>query len=484
MDYQALVIWLLQIILFDSGYMKRDVCSPLVRRMYDREIEDVTKTELEGEWTSDRCEVRSGPEYITRKYTVYTNDIFDFTQFYYGDADCTHPIFSITSQGSWTVSSKSRIISPGIYNSDYRLYRVVMMAYTEEVAAKLYSIINSTCSEKIWTKAWHPRESYVILHYVEHHDNTIDYDCTFSFDFSLNELQLVRVESSVENKQSIKKLLLGDVHTHRKIRKGYRPTAFQAPLLSANTKKCSVCKVIAKSDIKRPPILHHHGRTIAWDSLTGEWFSERCESRPGFHFLTRRLSFSSHGEWRGYYHYYSDVLCRDPLYTIKFYGSYKKFDYHRHMKAVRKLVLIAKRGSLKVEDQRISDSVNNPLQSPCGIRGSWKVGVEQDITKYHGCAALGIALPFQKRQIARVQRIHHHTELLMGEWATSSNKHNYTPTSFQPPLKYCGKFERKLDKMSPNSVISKPYWGPMGGATCCICEKFIVLLLCFLSLLF
>lgn len=139
---------------------------------------------------------------------------------------------------------------------------------------------------------------------------------------------------------------------------------------------------------------------------------------------------------------------------------------------------------MQIEDQRISDTVNNPLQSPCGIRGSWKVGREQDITKYHGCVALGIAIPFEKHQIARVQRIHHHVELLMGEWATVSTKHNYSPTSFQAPLRYCGKFERKLEKMSPNSVISKPYWGPMGGSTCCTCETYIVLFLCFLSLLF
>lgn len=114
------------------------------------------------------------------------------------------------------------------------MYRVVMMAYTEEVASKLYSIINATCSEKNWNKAWRPRESYVVLHYVDHHDKTIDYDCTHSFDFSLNELQLVRVERSFENKLVTKKLFLGDVHTHRKTRKRYRPTAFQTPLLPAN----------------------------------------------------------------------------------------------------------------------------------------------------------------------------------------------------------------------------------------------------------
>lgn len=46
--------------------MKKDVCSPLVRRMYDIEIEDVTKTELEGEWTSDRL--------VSTTFLVYFTD--------------------------------------------------------------------------------------------------------------------------------------------------------------------------------------------------------------------------------------------------------------------------------------------------------------------------------------------------------------------------------------------------------------------------
>lgn len=69
---------------------------------------------------------------------------------------------------------------------------------------------------------------------MKYHDRDVDFDCLHSFDFTLNELQLVRVEEEKQRHRLTRRLLLGDVHFDRKNRISHKPNSFQIGLISAD----------------------------------------------------------------------------------------------------------------------------------------------------------------------------------------------------------------------------------------------------------
>jgi len=91
-----------------------------------------------------RCEVRSGPEFLLRKYIFYASGRFHLVQFYFADSQCRDPAFSVETRGvfrqlhpSWTVRGGAEV--------DYETTHVAVVAYTEPVAAALQRTVNSTC---------------------------------------------------------------------------------------------------------------------------------------------------------------------------------------------------------------------------------------------------------------------------------------------------------------------------------------------------
>ena len=92
-----------------------------------------------------RCEVRSGPEFLLRKYVFYASGRFHLVQFYYADAQCRDPAFSVEARGvyqqlypSWTVRGGTEV--------DYETTHVAVVAYTDAVATALQRTVNSTCN--------------------------------------------------------------------------------------------------------------------------------------------------------------------------------------------------------------------------------------------------------------------------------------------------------------------------------------------------
>lgn len=60
-----------------------------------------------------------------------------------------------------------------------------------------------------------------------------DRDCTHGLDFSMQELQLLRMERRFEPsapERQAEELFVGDVHTERTQRRNHRPTGYQPPL--------------------------------------------------------------------------------------------------------------------------------------------------------------------------------------------------------------------------------------------------------------
>jgi len=92
-----------------------------------------------------RCEVRSGPEFLLRKYTFYSSGRFDAIQFYYADSECREPAFSVETQGLFWPLHRSWAVRGGT-EVDYEATHVAVVAYTDAVATALQRTVNGTCS--------------------------------------------------------------------------------------------------------------------------------------------------------------------------------------------------------------------------------------------------------------------------------------------------------------------------------------------------
>jgi len=105
-----------------------------------------------------RCEVRSGPEFLLRKYIFYASGRFHLVQFYYADSQCREPAFSVETRGvyrqlhpSWTVRGGTEV--------DYETTQVAVVAYTNAVATALQQTVNSTCNIGAFRKQTRTRVS-------------------------------------------------------------------------------------------------------------------------------------------------------------------------------------------------------------------------------------------------------------------------------------------------------------------------------------
>nr|XP_045375345.1 protein APCDD1-like [Camelus bactrianus] len=136
---------------------------------------------LDGPWISTGCEVRPGPEFLTRAYTFYPSRLFRAYQFYYRDPSCREPAHSLLIKG--------------------------------KVRLRRASWVTRGATELLSARA--------------------ERDCTAALGFSMHELSLVRVQRHLAGPRLVEELYLGDIHTDPAERRHYRPTGYQRPLQSA-----------------------------------------------------------------------------------------------------------------------------------------------------------------------------------------------------------------------------------------------------------
>ena len=146
---------------------------------------------------------------------------------------------------------------PGAMDARYRLDTVHLVPYTQDSADWLLGQLRHFC--KVFaTTTLKPFHKYpLIKNYWDEKDDsaekseTNDFDCSLPLNYTLNELQLVRLETRVHHRghstnqitdtntgntghgarsRVVRELLLGDVHTDMSQRQRHRPTSFQEPL--------------------------------------------------------------------------------------------------------------------------------------------------------------------------------------------------------------------------------------------------------------
>lgn len=186
-----------------------------------------------------RCEVRPGPEFLTRSYLFYTNRLFKALQFYYWDPSCRDPSYSLVIKGKLRLRQASWI-TRGATEADYHLHKVGIVFHSQKAMREVASWINQTSGEGCHGflppgRSWAPGALYEVL------SAKTERDCTAALGFAMHELSLVRVERHfqplLQPQQSgsrlVEELYLGDIHTDWGERLHYRPTGYQRPLQSA-----------------------------------------------------------------------------------------------------------------------------------------------------------------------------------------------------------------------------------------------------------
>ncbi|KAM8868198.1 protein APCDD1-like [Synchiropus picturatus] len=417
---------------------------------------------LDGTWVSTRCEVRPGPEFLTRSYTFQPSRHFLALQHYYSDSGCEDPSYSLMIRGKLRLRQASWI-TLGATEAEHHLSKVGIVVHTPVAKQRLTSRLPSSCVGLSLGRAVPGK-----LH--ELYNTRAGRGCLAALGFSMMELDLVRVETQHHGHGGkVQELFLGDLHTDWTLRTQYRPTGYQQPLQNAlhHVHPCPVCALVYRSSEQRPPVLPHT-RAIHL-SLAGRWVSQRCETRPTILFLTREFTFvpERHG-WEGIYRHFSDPVCSQPTFTLRASGHYAPGNPSAKVSGATEFVFKVTQVSVTPEEQATAKLLNSTRPGKCGQAGGWAVGVEQDLTQTDGCTVLGIKLPHKEYELFKLELNHEkHPLLFIGERpsdGSSPDRPLRRPTSFQAPLERCSHEDSQASYSHDLGSNSKQVQLPSSGA--------------------
>uniref|UniRef100_A0A3Q3JJH7 APCDD1 domain-containing protein n=1 Tax=Monopterus albus TaxID=43700 RepID=A0A3Q3JJH7_MONAL len=390
---------------------------------------------LDGTWVSTRCEVRPGPEFLTRSYTFHPSRHFKALQHYYTDSSCEDPAYSLMIRGKFRLRQASWITQGGT-EAEHHLSKVGIVVHSLAAKQRLASRLPSTCVGLILGQVV-PGKLYDL------YNTRTGRGCLAALGFSMMEMGLIRVETQHHNHGGkVQELFLGDIHTEWAQRTQHRPTGYQQPLQNAmhHLHPCPLCALVYRSSEQRPPVLPHS--PAATQSLAGHWVSQRCETRPTVLFLTRDFTFDpDQHAWEGIYRHYLDPACSRPTFTLRASGHYAQGSPSAKVAGASEFVFKVTQVRVRAMDKPTAKLLNGTRPGKCGRPGGWKVGAEHDVTPTDGCTVLGIKLPHKEFELFKTELDHKkHPLLFIGERPTDGSSPDHPqrrPTSFQAPMVLC-----------------------------------------------
>lgn len=205
-----------------------------------------------------RCEIRPGPEFVLRKY-IFRRNNFSAQLYYYSDEECNHVTHYINVKG-FVKPVRPNWRTPGGYDTRHFISEIKVIPYTKEKVKTFGKLMRRYCSESTDSSFAINRKFkiYKFTRYRKGSKNNDDYlndfDCSKLFNFTMNELQLVRVERRFYTTLSEKKggkvsqsrteLFLGDVSTDMTLRRQYVPTYYQVPLVRAKVRIAGIMVIV------------------------------------------------------------------------------------------------------------------------------------------------------------------------------------------------------------------------------------------------
>ena len=199
-------------------------------------------------------------------------------------------------------------------------------------------------------------------------------------------------------------------------------------------------------------------------SLRGQWASKRCETRPRSLFLTREINFRSEQKWEARYRFFQDELCSKPHFSVTVEGSYRPGGRSPVVPGGWQLHLQILNSTVTPESRQMTAELST---SGCGAP-PWKIRESQELK--FGCSALGLKVPADTKELARIEESPYGLFLLLG--LSSSNvdqqragSSQVQMTSYDAPLhkvisKVTKPFTNASSKESPtspqDSTVSRP----------------------------
>ncbi|XP_073968584.1 protein APCDD1-like isoform X2 [Rhodnius prolixus] len=428
------------------GYPEAHSCDEVVQKVADtdRLTQILNPPPIIGYWVSERCETRSGPEYVLRKQLYVENGTYIQIEHLYADEDCSRPLMSRQAKGKCGVRGKS-LLTQGGSQVELALEIASIILHSVKMVDILSHKANSSCRDAIQEK-WlrnieytvYKREERNISREVKPDELEMELACMRSVGMDHEEVGFMRVQSRPpgppERTAWRHELIVGETRG--------KGTIFQDPLVRVNqTAECEICSKVYSSTLGGPAVLRP--RKALPLHLTGEWVSTRCEVRPMGLFLRRRFRVSGRS-WHAEFRFFSDPTCVTPSLLAAAEGKYALAEKSTgRVPGAVDFNFDLERAFLTLFEKGLVESLQN--DGNCGPPGVWQVGVARDLTPAGGCPALGIVVPTTEYELVRLEPDQYgNVLLLLGQSEERKVGLKERPTSFQPPLLQCASPEFPL----------------------------------------